>query len=75
MPCGKCGASDAAPIDLLDNEADAVIGVGFLCAPCMSICLMMYGELRRQFDGLVAEGVDRAVANRIMNVRAERLMG
>lgn len=71
MNCNRCGAPGAGPLDVVSNDG-VVVAAGHLCSPCTAKVLEGRREYRRQFDELIAAGVDRRLANRIMIVRVDQ---
>lgn len=67
-PCRKCGAScHRTSVEFRGIE----IAGGFLCESCLDRAHAEHAVLRGQFEALLAAGVDRAEANRIMIARIE----
>ena len=64
MRCADCGAETDEAVDIVkDGE---VVAAGVMCGVCLGWHLGRIGELRDTFESLLADGLGRAEANRIM---------
>jgi len=70
MACKSCGGSEARKIDVMKDGA--MVAAGEMCSVCLGRATAEAAELREQFDELIAQGIDRRMANRIMTVRVDR---
>lgn len=67
-PCRKCGT----PCDRTSVVFRGVeVAGGFLCEQCLDAAHAEMAELRVQFEALLAAGVSREEANRIMIARGD----
>lgn len=67
-PCLKCGTPCGRTACIFEGVE---VCWGFLCEPCLDRAFAEHAVLRGQFEALLAAGVDRAEANRIMIARIE----
>jgi len=70
MTCARCGDPGTTPLDI--HKGETLIATAYLCPPCIALVLQQHAEYRRQYEELIAAGVERQLANRIMNVRVEQ---
>jgi hypothetical protein len=68
-PCGRCGETGRELVVVKDGS---LLAFGYACDRCFAETLAEHERLRLQFEELLAAGVDRAEANRIMIERIER---
>lgn len=67
--CRKCGKWTKHKVELASNDVPVL--VGRLCNACFEDALDRLYELRKEFEALLAEGIDRERANEIMIDRIE----
>lgn len=67
-PCFKCGTPCGRTACMFDGVE---VAGGFLCAKHLDEAFAEMDVLRGQFEALLAAGVDRAEANRIMIARID----
>lgn len=81
QPCSRCEVPTTHYVEVLARgEAAMAQGVAdgsvvlarYICEPCLVRCEDEIRELKKQFNQLLAMGVDRATANRIMIKRCDR---
>ncbi len=68
--CARCGGPGTTPLDI--HKGADLIATAHLCPPCMKLVLRQHAEYRRQYEELIAAGVEPQLADRIMNVRVEQ---
>jgi hypothetical protein len=68
VSCHCCGAAAKAITIVKD---DVVVAVGALCDLCLDAALEHAAQEREIFEGLLASGVSREEANRIMIARID----
>lgn len=70
MTCPQCG-HPARWREVHDVETGHVVASGPLCNPCFDAAVVEAAEFRRQFDDLIALGVNRALANEVLIARVD----
>jgi hypothetical protein len=67
LPCCKCGRDTGHTVEL----TRIVSAIRPLCEPCFDVAMEGFREHQRQFEELLAAGVSRHEANRIMIARID----
>lgn len=66
-PCVKCGRDTGHTVELTGLAS----AIRPMCVPCLDAVMLEMAVLRVQFDELIAAGVPRHEANRIMIARID----
>jgi hypothetical protein len=70
--CRRCGAVTGKKIDIVHAPSDLIVLTGRLCDGCLRAAVREVAELRKDFEQLLADGIDREQANLIMIERIEK---
>lgn len=68
-PCIRCGAGG---LRVSCEKDGAEVAAGYMCETCLDAAWNEFRDLHSQFDELIAAGVSRKAANKIM---IERISG
>lgn len=63
--CRKCG-KPGRPLTLTAGVVEAYVAKVGICEPCLALALDGAARLRRLWDVLIAEGVDKDHANKVL---------
>lgn len=70
VPCAKCGQPGFLR-EAVSPITGRVVAGGHLCGPCWRAALSEFAEFRRQFEELLALGVNRPLANEVIIARID----
>jgi hypothetical protein len=71
--CAQCGSLNCQKVEVETTDGPSIRLEGYLCEVCFTNAIALHQDLKRQFDELLALGVNRLLANEVLIDRIERL--